>query len=111
MVKVALLGCGMMGTTHANSYKNISNAKLVAVCDISKEKSDQIASINGSKAYLDFETMMQNEEFDILDVCLPTYMHKDYAVKAMEKGKNVFCEKPIALTVEDADEIDRKSVV
>lgn len=103
MVKVALLGCGMMGTTHANSYKNISDAKLVAVCDISKEKSDKIALINGSNSYQDFETMMQNEEFDVLDVCLPTYMHREYAIKGMEKGKNVFCEKPIALTVEDAE--------
>ncbi len=103
MVRVALVGCGTMGRVHTNGYKNIDNAKLVAVCDINREKAQLLSDINGSKVYTSFDEMLKNEEFDILDVCLPTYMHKEFSLKGMDCGKHIFCEKPIALSVEDAN--------
>jgi predicted dehydrogenase len=53
------------------------------------------------KHYTDFDEMLSNESLDILDICLPTYMHVDFSIKAMEKGINVICEKPISLHKED----------
>ncbi|MDO5416582.1 MAG: Gfo/Idh/MocA family oxidoreductase [Lachnospiraceae bacterium] len=105
MVKVALIGCGTMGRTHLAGYKKIENAQVTAVCDLEKEKAEKLVESGETGIYTDFDTMMEQAEFDVLDVCLPTYLHKQYAVKAMEAGKHVFCEKPIALTEEDAREM------
>ncbi len=103
MIKVALLGAGVMGGVHGNGYKNVSDAKLVAVCDLREEKGRAIASQHNAKFYKDFDEMMSIEEIDAVDICLPTYLHKEFALKAIKLRKHVFCEKPIALNVEDAE--------
>ncbi len=103
MVKVALLGCGTMGRTHANAYRSIDDAQVVAVCDIQPEKGEPLANSFNATYFDSFDSLLETEEFDVLDVCLPTYLHKEYSVRAMRAGKHVFCEKPIALTVEDAN--------
>ncbi|CAM3656931.1 Gfo/Idh/MocA family protein [Erysipelothrix urinaevulpis] len=105
MLKVALLGCGTMGKTHVQGYKKMDDVDVVAVCDIREEFAQFAADELNSKVYLDFDEMMANESFDMIDICLPTYMHHDYAIAAMKQGKAVFCEKPIALSLEDAKEM------
>lgn len=109
MLKVALLGAGTMGRVHSASYKNIGGAALAAVCDIETEKARALADMHGARYYSNFEDMMSNEDIDVVDICLPTYLHKDYALKSMDMGKHVFCEKPIALKIEDAKEMVDKS--
>lgn len=105
MVKVALIGCGTMGRVHCGGYAKIDSVQLVAVCDLNEEKMNALNLPPHTHHYQSFDEMMAQEEFDILDVCLPTYMHKEYAVRAMRAKKHVFCEKPIALTNEDAQEM------
>ena len=86
-------------------FKNnveMENAELVALCDIRPERMEQYEN---KRHYTDFEEMLSNEEIDILDICLPTYLHADYAVKAMERGIHVICEKPISLKEEDIDRV------
>ena len=102
MTRVALLGCGSMGTTHAHAYKSMKNVRVVAVCDIRKEQREFVASLLDCPACASYEEMKQHYEWDMLDVCLPTYLHPEYALDAMQEKKHVFCEKPIALTVSDA---------
>jgi predicted dehydrogenase len=102
MLRIGLLGCGTMGKTHAHAYAAIFNAQVVAVCDIRKEQRDNLAHMLDCSAYDCFESMLADQELDIVDICLPTYLHKEYAVRAMEKKLHVFCEKPIALSLEDA---------
>lgn len=102
MLKIALLGCGTMGGTHSRAYKKMKDVKIVAVCDIRKEFADNIAKEHDANVYLDFDEMMEKEAFDVLDLCLPTYLHHEFAIKAMRQSKHVFCEKPIALNLEDA---------
>lgn len=105
MLKVALLGCGTMGGTHSRAYKKMDDVEIVAVCDIREDFAKNIADVHGSKVYLDFDEMMENEDFDVLDLCLPTYLHHEYAIKAMRQSKHVFCEKPISLSLDDAREM------
>lgn len=103
MVKVALIGCGTMGRTHLAGYEKLKNVKVTAICDLDVQKAEaQKAKHPEAVVYTDFDAMMQQADFEVLDVCLPTYLHKQYAVCGMEAGKHVFCEKPIALTTEDA---------
>lgn len=110
MLKIALLGCGTMGRVHARAYKKMDDIEIVAVCDLRSDFANKIATPFNANVYSDFEKMMANEEIDMVDICLPTYLHHEYAIKCMDKNKHVFCEKPIALSVEDAQEMIDKAV-
>ena len=107
MIKVGLIGCGFMGTMHANCYKNIDGVKLVAVADLRKEKALDLA--DGADIYSDGMDLIKNADVDIIDICLPTYLHAEYAIKAMDKVKYVFVEKPVALTNEQASSMLKKA--
>ena len=110
MLKVGLIGCGFMGSMHANCYKNIEGVELVAVADIRKEKAEEIAKGTSAKIYGDGKDLIQNADVDVIDVCLPTFLHAEYAMAAMEKVRYVFVEKPVALTAEEGDAMLKKSL-
>ena len=98
MLKIALAGVGGISGAHIPAWEAMEDAELVALCDIRPE---QMEKYPDKRHYTDFDEMLEREEIDILDICLPTYLHADYAVKAMKKGINVICEKPVSLKRED----------
>ncbi len=102
MQRVAIVGCGFMGRMHANVYSILDNATLVAVVDRKPEKAEAFSNDFGVKAYTDFDEMLASEQVDAIDICLPTYQHSEYTVRAAQAGKHVMCEKPMALTAEEA---------
>ncbi len=102
MLKVALVGVGGISGAHIPAWDEMEDAELVALCDIRPERME---GYENKRHYTDFDEMLNNEEIDILDICLPTYLHADFAVKAMERGINVICEKPISLKEEDIDRV------
>lgn len=102
MLKVGLVGVGGISGAHIPAWLGMEDAKLVAICDIRPEMMEKHENIN---KYTDFDDMLANEELDIVDICLPTYLHADFAIKAMEKGIHVLCEKPISLNVEDVKRV------
>ncbi len=101
MIKVGLIGCGFMGTMHANCYKSIEGVKLAAVADLRKEKAEALA--DGAEIFEDGMELIEKADVDVIDICLPTYLHAEYAVSAMKKVGYVFVEKPVALTCREAD--------
>ena len=102
MLKVGLVGVGGISGAHIPAWEEMADAELVALCDIRSERMEKFSE---KRCYTDFDEMLANEELDILDICLPTYLHADFAVKAMEKGINVITEKPISLKEEDIDRV------
>ena len=102
MIKVGLIGCGFMGAMHANCYRAIEGVELVAVADIRREKAEAIAASSDVKIYSDGMELIAAGGLDIIDVCLPTFLHAKYAMAAMEAAKYVFVEKPVALTNDEA---------
>lgn len=102
MLKIGLVGVGGISGAHIPAWEEMENAELVALCDIRTERLEKYPD---KKHYTDYEEMLEKEEFDIIDICLPTYLHADYAIKAMEKGINVICEKPISLKEEDVERV------
>lgn len=106
MLKVGLIGCGFMGTMHANCYKAIDGVEVTAVADIRREKAEELA--DGAKIYGDGKELIENADVDIIDICLPTYLHAEYTMLAMEKVKYVFVEKPVTLTVEESEQLKQK---
>ena len=105
MVKVAIVGAGFMGGTHAEVYRNLNKAKLSAIVDSDLEKTELLADKYRATAYSSLEELSGQEDIDAIDICLPTFLHKEYVIKAARLGKDILCEKPIALTVKDAQEM------
>lgn len=97
MLKVAIVGAGFMGRMHSAVYGLLPNAEVAAVVDLDTEK----ASALGAPVFATLEEALPL--VDAVDVCLPTYLHRDFTVRALQAGKHVLCEKPMALTTEDAD--------
>lgn len=107
MLKVGLIGCGFMGTMHANCYKNLEGVTLAAVADLRPEKAEELAQ-TGTAIFRDGMELIAQADVDIIDICLPTYLHTKYALAAMDKVKYLFIEKPVALTVAESEELLKK---
>lgn len=101
MLKVGLIGCGFMGAMHANCYRNLEDVTVTAVADIRREKAEALAQ--GADIYPDGKTLIAQADVDIIDICLPTFLHAEHALLAMEKVKYVFIEKPVTLTVAESE--------
>jgi UDP-N-acetylglucosamine 3-dehydrogenase len=106
MQKVLLIGAGTMGTVHAEAYAQMDNAELVGIVDSNKDRVNELAKkINITAFYTYNDAMEKLETVDVIDVCLPTYFHKEYVKKAADDGKHVICEKPLARDLKEAKEI------
>ena len=119
MVKVAVTGIGFMGKMHLGIYNELENVEIAALCDIEQEAMnittlDAGGNIEGTGGeidlssagtYTDFNKMLEAGGFDVVDICLPTYMHRNYSVRALEAGYHVFCEKPLAMDGKETDAI------
>lgn len=108
MLKVGLIGCGFMGTMHANCYKNIEGVEICALADLRREKAEELSAGTSAKLYSDGKDLIANADVDVIDICLPTYLHAEYALLAMEKAKYVFVEKPVTLTVAESEALLKK---
>ena len=118
-VRVALIGYGGIGHAHAKGYEILAeeNApiRLVAALDVNPKCFSGTVAINtgtgaaglpsGAHAYTSLDALLANEEFDMVDICLPTYLHREYAVRFLKMGKHVLSEKPMALSSADCDEM------
>ena len=109
MLKVGLIGCGFMGAMHFNCYNNIDGVKVVALADVRKEKAEGLANGGDIAIYGDGKELIEKADVDIIDICLPTFLHAEYAILAMDKVKYLFVEKPVALTNEHANAMLEKS--
>lgn len=108
-VKIGILGCNYMGKMHADCYRFMENVEVVAVADLNEETARKVAKEHGAKVYTDSDKLIEECELDALDICLPTFLHTQYAVKAMERGvKYVFIEKPVALNEEECEKLLQK---
>ncbi len=99
MLKIGLIGCGFMGAMHASCYKNIAGVELCAVADVRREKAEELANGTNAVIYATGKDLIENAKVDIIDICLPTDLHAEHALLAMDKVKYLFIEKPVALTV------------
>lgn len=109
MLRVGLIGAGGIAGVHALSYENIKDVKIVAVADIIPEKAEYLAKKFGADVLDHGDKIIAREDIDVVDVCLPTYLHHEYVLKAARAGKHVLCEKPMALTVEQGIEMIKET--
>ena len=118
MVRVGLVGLGFMGQQHFQIYQGMENVELVAVCDVIPERaSEKAPSVGGNIGeaaeldlsaqvrYLCFGEMLENEQLDLVDICTPTHLHAEMTAAALQAGSHVVCEKPMARTISQCDEM------
>lgn len=98
MLKVGLVGVGGISGAHIPAWQSMEDVELVALCDVRPEQMTRYPEL---RQYTDMDDMLAKEQLDILDICLPTYLHADAAVNAMERGIHVLSEKPVSLKTED----------
>ena len=111
IIRVGLIGCGNIGAGgHLPAYARIPETKLVAVCDIIEEHAQVAAERSGATAYADYRQLLEREDIEMVDLCVPTYLHAPLAVEAMQAGKHVLCEKPMAHTLSAADTMIKAAV-
>lgn len=102
-LKAAVIGCGLISKNHFKALNNVEYAECAAVCDIVPEKAEAAAAQYGiPEIYTDYREMLKNPDIDVIHICTPHYLHAGMAVDALEAGKHVLCEKPMALSETDA---------
>ena len=103
MLKVGLIGVGGISGAHIPAWDAMEDVELCALCDVRPEMMEPYK--DSKRCYTSFEELLDKEDLDILDICLPTYLHADFAIAAMERGIHVLCEKPISLKLEDVKRV------
>lgn len=105
--KVAILGCGFIAHIHMESYERfVPDAEVVAVYGRSEEKASAFAQQYGLKAYYtDLDTLLAESDCEVVDICIPNHAHYEACIKSAKSGRHVIIEKPLALTLEQADEM------
>lgn len=105
MIKVALIGIGGMGGCHFNCYKKIENAQVIAVCDVRTDMAREKVNDDNIHIYESYDQLLEAEHPDYIDICTPSYMHREMSIKALNKGFHVLCEKPMSLSSKDTAEV------
>jgi predicted dehydrogenase len=101
-LKFAVIGVGIMGTSHVRDISNSENVALAAICDIDPQRAQTAAAPHGVPAYTDYREMIAKEKLDGVIIATPHYFHTPIAIHALLHGVNVLCEKPEAVHVKDA---------
>lgn len=102
----AVIGLGQVGPVHARIISEVSGLRLVTVCDIREDRAEQAAQMfSAEKWTTDYANVLEDDEVDAVFVCTPDHLHREPAIDAVQAGKHLFLEKPLASTIEDADAI------
>ena len=105
-LRIGIIGCGgIANNKHMPSLKKIENVEMVAFCDIIIERAEKAAKdygIPGAKVYEDYKKLLEDKSIDIVHVCTPNRSHSFITVDALEAGKHVMCEKPMAINATEA---------
>ena len=103
VTRIALIGAGVIGGVHAHVLGGLPGAQVTWVADVDRQRAAALATPMGARATSDPDEAISASEVDAVVVAVPTPYHRQMVELAAAQGKHVFCEKPIALSVEDAD--------
>jgi predicted dehydrogenase len=103
-VRFAVVGCGNIGGRHLAVLDSLEGASIASFCDIDPAKREKCGALfPGVPAYASIDEMLQRTDAQVVNVCTPHYLHAEHALKVIAAGRHVLVEKPMALTVADAD--------
>lgn len=107
-MRVGVIGVGSIGQHHVRVYTEMEGVELVGIADINKERVEELARFYKTRAYTSFQDLL-DEKLDAASIAVPTTFHKEVALSAVQRGVSVLIEKPIADTIENAEEIIKVS--
>lgn len=103
-IRVGMIGVGQIGKSHLRRYQEVDGAEIVALADINEAEGKRVSELfDIPNVYTDFHKMLERDDLDAVDVCLHNNLHMSATVAALEAGKHVYCEKPMAGTYVDAE--------
>jgi myo-inositol 2-dehydrogenase/D-chiro-inositol 1-dehydrogenase len=103
-INVGIIGAGTMGGVHARIADKIGRVEVASVFDVDRMRAEQLAGQYNSRAFTDLDEMLKSE-IEMVFVCVPNRLHAQVSIRALEAGKHVFCEKPLAISVGEALQI------
>jgi len=105
-IQVGIIGTGFIGPVHIEALRRLPNVEVVALADIDQQTADQKANQLGvSKAYGDYTELLKLDSIESVHICTPNFLHFSMAKKAIEAGKHIICEKPLAISLEEGKEL------
>src|SRR3989338_4496647 len=104
-LKFGLIGCGRIAVRHAEILSNIDGAKLSCVCDVKEDRVINFSKKYNIHCYTDYHEMLKKEEVDVVSILTPSGLHARHTVDVANYKKHMIVEKPMALTLDDADEM------
>ncbi|SHF75101.1 Gfo/Idh/MocA family protein [Ornithinibacillus halophilus] len=106
MLKVGVIGVGSISELHIEPYKNNKKVELVAFCDVNEARvQEKGKKYEVEQLYTDYKELLKNEDIDAVSICTWNNSHADIAIAALEAGKHVLVEKPLSMTVEEAEAV------
>jgi len=102
-IKVGLVGTGDIGRLHARALQTLEDVELCVCVGIKPKGAEAFARDFGAKVYPSYYEMLSDPSVHAIDICVPNDLHRQYVEEVAEAGKHIFCEKPIALSLEDAE--------
>ena len=104
-INVGVIGVGAMGQNHVRVYSEIKNANLLAISDLMKGTLAEVSKKYNTVGYVDYDNILGMQEIEAVSICVPTTYHYEVVMSAIEHGKHVLVEKPIAFTLDEAKEM------
>src|SRR5215813_8838429 len=104
-MKVGVLGSGFMGGTHARAFAKVPDVQVVAVSSRSMDKASKLAQEVGARPTTDDMAIINDPAIEVISNTLPTHLHPQFTIAALEAGKHVLLEKPFGLTVAACDKM------
>jgi len=109
-VKVGIVGLGLVSDSHIKAYSSHPDAEVIAVCDLDKNRAKQVCEKYGiGKYYTSYDEMLKDPDINTVDITTPTVLHAPMAKAAARAGKNILCEKPFCLTLEQGEAVCREA--
>lgn len=105
MYHVLIIGAGTMGRYHAQAYAGMKDVRVSGIVDRDRRRAEELAKPLCASVFSTCEEAFEAVPADVVDICLPTPLHKPFVLKAADTGKHVICEKPLARNLEDAREM------
>ncbi len=111
MLRIGIIGVGWPGQRHIEGYQKNDHAQIVALSDVNTEAAENVRAeynVDGAKIYGDYKELLASPKIDAVSICTPNFLHGPMAIDALDAGKHVLLEKPLAHTLEEGERIAEK---